>query len=283
MSNQRTQDFQSQQLQKNRTRPSGLPMTRETQLQVQAKQQKSELEANEKLVRLAQEQQRKHQEHPAKNPQQAAAQQKADNKQLTLLAEKNYREVFLPGQVLNALEAQKLSPSAQRSLQNLNKNLEDDAWWSKQEGAQLTGKIKAYSDTLTALTTGLLGFDLASPPATPAPLSGSSIDGVLTKDAFNQNAATQLIQQAALTERLMAFEQLAVAVKDFNTLSTAAASGPALPSDPKKLRKEVQKSLRTVNKEMGRYYVRIVSSDRIYNADKALRKSTSEYLTKNGK
>jgi hypothetical protein len=105
--------------------------------------------------------------------------------------------------------------------------------------AQLTGKIKAYSDTLTSLTAGLLGFDLASLPAKPAPFSVSSLDDMLAKDAFDQNAATQIIREAALTERLMASDQLAKAVKDFNTLSTAAASSSTLQSDPKKLRKEV--------------------------------------------
>jgi hypothetical protein len=140
---------------------------------------------------------------------------------------------------MNTLEAQELSPSTKQGLQNLNVNLLDDAWWSKQDGAQLTGKIKAYSDTLTSLTAGLLGFDLASLPAKPAPLSVSSLDNMLAKDAFDQNAATQIIREAALTERLMASDQLAKAVNDFNTLSTAAASSPTLQSDPKKLRKEV--------------------------------------------
>lgn len=76
--------------------PRGVVITRGARLQAQAKQQKQEQDATESLARLAQEQRR--QEHPAKNPQQAAAQQKADDKQLTLLAVKNYRDVFLPGQ-----------------------------------------------------------------------------------------------------------------------------------------------------------------------------------------
>lgn len=282
MTNQRTQDFQQRQLQRNQFGRGSTTMSRETQLQAQAKQQKSEQEANEKLARLAQEQQRQRQEHPAKNPQQAAAQQKADDKQLNLLAVKNYRDVFLPGQVSSALAAQQLAPSAQRSLQNLNENLLNDAWWSKQEGTQLPGKVKAYSDSLTALTAGLLGFDLASPPAKPAPFSVSSLNEKLTKDAFDQNAATQLIREAALTERLMAGDQLAQAVKEFATSATAAAS-PALPSDSKKLRKEVQKSLRNVNKGLVRYNIRIASLDKVYSAEKALRKSTSTYLAKNSK
>lgn len=141
MTNQRTQDFQQRQLQRNRPGQPSRATTPETRLQAQAKQQKLEQEANESLARLTQ-QQRQRQEHPAKNPQQAAAQQKADDKQLTQLAVKNYRDVFLPGQVASALEAQQLSPSAQQTLRGLNDNLLNDAWWGKQDGAQLPAKIK---------------------------------------------------------------------------------------------------------------------------------------------
>jgi hypothetical protein len=277
MTNQRTQEFQQRQLERNHYRGS-LPASRETRVQAQAKQQKLEQEANEKLASLAQQQQRRRQEHPAANPQQAAAQQKADDKQLTLLAVKNYQEVFLPGQVLSAIEAQHLSPSAQQSLQNLNGNLLNDAWWGKQDGAQLPGKIKAYGDSLASLTAGLLGFGLASPPAMPAPFSASSLKDKLANDTFDQSAATQLIQNAALAERLEASEQLAKAVQEFSALSAAA-----LPSDPKKMRKEVQKSLRAVTKELARYDARIAASNQLYSVEKALRKSTSTYLAKNSK
>jgi hypothetical protein len=282
MTNQRTQDFQQRQLLRSRSGQGNSLPTRETQLQAQAKQRQLEQAATESLARLAQQQQQQRQEHPAKNAQLAAAQQKADEKQLTLLAVKNYREVFLPGQVAGALEAQQLSPSAQQRLQNLNGNLLDDAWWSKQEGAQVTGNVKAYSDSLTSLTAGLLGFDLASPPALPAPFSVSGLNERLTKDAFDQNAATQLLREAALTERLRAGGQLAKAVQEFSALATAAAS-PTLPGDAKKLRKEVQKSLRTVTKELARYNARIAASDDVYLAEKALRKSTAAYLAKNSK
>lgn len=280
MTNQRTQDFQSRQLQ--RSRPGGSPLTQQTRLQAQANQQKLEQEATEKLARLAQEQQRRREEHPAKNAKLAAAQQKADEKQLTLLAVKNYREVFLPGQVMSALEAQQLSPRAQQSLRALNGSLLDDAWWGKQENGQLPGKIKAYGDTVTALTTGLLGFDVATPPATPAQFSASGLEAMLAKDAFDQNAAAQLIREAALTERLMASDQLTKAVKEFTTLSATVAASPAPENDAKKLRKEVQKSLRAVVKELARYSERIASSDKVYAAEKGLRKSTTAYLAKNG-
>jgi hypothetical protein len=279
MTNQRTQEFQQRQLQRLRPGQSGLAL-KEAQAQAHAKQQKLEQEAAESLAHLAQEQQRQRQEHPAKNPQQAAAQQKADEKQLTLLAVKNYRDVFLPGQLASAIEAQQLSPSAQQSLSNLSDNLLNDKWWDKQESTQLAGKVKAYGDSLTSLANGLLGFDLAARPATPAPLSVSGLNEQLTKDAFDQNAATQIMREAALTERLLASGQLAQAVTEFTALSAAS---PALLSDPKKLRKEVQKSLRAVDKEMTRYTARLMASNQVYQAQKALRKSTSAYLAKNSK
>jgi len=164
--------------------------------------------------------------------------------------------VFLPGQVATALQAQQLSLQAQQQLRNLNENLTDKAWWKKQEGAQLTGSIKAYSDTLASFTASLLGFDLASPPSKPAPLSISRFHTQLATDVFDQNAANQLIQEAALNERLMAGEQLAKAVNDFSRLSASAIS-QELQSNPKKLQQDVQASLRLVNKEIARYNARI--------------------------
>lgn len=281
--NQHTQDFQQRQLERSRYRMSNTPVSREVSLQTQAKQQKSEQEANESLARLVQQQQQQRQEHPAKNAQQAAAQQKADNQQLTLLAVKNYREVFLPGQVASALEAQHLAPGVQQRLQKLTDNLLDDTWWSTQEGAQLTGKIKACGDSLTLFTTSLLGFNLASPPATPAAFSAKSFETMLAKDAFDQSAATRLIQDAALTERLAAGNQLAKAAQEFGTLTASAAASPAPPANAQKLRKDVQKSLRAFNKELTRYDDRIAASDKVSAAEQALHKSATTYLLKNDK
>ena len=281
MTNQRTQEFYQRQLERTRPGQSGVSL-REAHAQAHAKQQKLEQDATESLARLAQEQQRQRQEHPAKNPQQAAAQQKADEKQLTLLAVKNYRDVFLQGQLLSALEAMTLSPGAQQRLDNLSGNLLDDKWWGKQDGAQVASQIKAYGDSLASLTTGLLGFNLASPPAMPAAFSVKGLTEKLAQDTFDQNAANQLLREAALTERLRASDELARAVTEFGTLSAAAATNPEFQSDPKKLRKEVQKSMRAVNKEMMRYNARL-SSERIDQVEKALRKSTSAYLAKNSK
>lgn len=269
-----------QQLHKYRSGAGSQPMSREAQLQAKAKQEKLEQEANEKLAQLAQEQQRKREQHPAPNPQQAALQQKRDEKQLTRLAVKNYREVFLPGQVSAALQAQQLSAEAQRQLGNLTKSLLDKTWWKKQEGAQLTSSIKAYGDTLTSLATGLLGFDLASPPAMPSPFSASRLNTVLVGDKFDQDAATQLLAEAALTEKLTAGEQLMKAVNEFHRLS---ASSQEPPSNSKKLKEDVQESVRLVNKAMERYYARMNSLTNIDEAQKALLKSTETYLAKKSK
>jgi glycerol-3-phosphate dehydrogenase len=116
----------------------------------------------------------------------------------------------------------------------------------------------------------------------PAPFSVRSLNERLTKDAFDQNAATQLLREAALTQQLRAGDQLAKSVQEFSALVTAAAS-PTLPGEAKKLRKEVQKSLRAVTKELARYNARIASSDDVYLAEKALRKATASYLARNSK
>ena len=283
MTNQRFQDFQQRHnLQKNPPVVSP-PMTPEERLLDRAKLLQSEQEANEKFARFAQAQQRQRLDHPATNPQQAAAQQRADDKQLTVLAVTNYREVFLRVQALKAREAQELSHQSRVSLSNMGETLLDDAWWNNQAGPQLTEKIKAYSDTLASLTTGLLGFAIASPPATPPRLSLSALDALLAKDAFDPNAATQLIRNAALTEQLRASDQLIKAVQYFTALGTTATAGPALLSDPKKLRKEIQKSMRTIEGEMKRYHLGIYGSDEVESAVQALRKSLATYLAKNSK
>lgn len=289
MSNQRTVDFNRQmqdrqfrRLENNRAAPGMQPLTAAERVEAQAKQQKAELEANEQLARLAQEQQRKRLEHPAKNPQQAANQQKADDRQLALLALKNYRDVFLPEQFDNALQARDLSPKADHSLQALNKTLADDAWWSKQQGPQLTEKIKAYGDTLTSLTAGLLGFDLASPPPTPAQLSSSRLDDMLAKGTLNPTTAAQLVQEVAMAEKLISGGGLAKAVVDFQALSASSASNPELQSNPKKLRKEIKASLNRVNAEMHSYQTRVYSLSRLPAAQKAMVKATSTYLAKYG-
>jgi len=282
--NQRTQDFQMRQINKNRPSqgmrvPAASP---ETQQEAQARQLQAEKEANEQLARLAQEQQRKRDERPAPNPQQAAARQKEDERQLALLALKNYRDVFLPGQLANALQARYLSPAAASSLQRISDKLLNDAWWSKQEPAQLTATVKAYSDSLTSLTTSLLGFDLASPPPTPDQLSSKRVDDLLAKNALTQQAGAQIVQEVATAEKLIAGNGLAKAVVDFNALNTPGPNTQALQSDPKKLRQEVQARLRRVSSEMQRYESRIGTLSRLPNAQKTMHDAMAIYLKKQG-
>lgn len=278
--NRYNQDYQQRMLDRRYSRSSGMPLNRERMAQARAKQQKLEQDANESLARLAQQQQR--QEHPAKDPQAAAAQQRADDKQLNLLAVKNYRDVFLTAQIASVLEAQQFSPSAQQSFANLDDNLSNERWWHKQDKAQLVGQVKAYSDSLASLTNGLLGFNMASPPAKPAPFAASTLDEMLKKDTFDQAATGQFIREAALSERLLASDQLIKAVQEFNGLAEAAAASPAAP-DVKKMMHDVRTSLRTVNSALARYQGRLASSNAVFSVEKALRKSTSAYLAKNDK
>lgn len=287
--NQRQQDQQQRFTQRSLDRNSSLrgvrPLTPEQLQQAQQKQQLAEQQATDKLAQLAQQQQRLREARPAASPELAAAQQKKDDKQLTVLAVRNYHDVFLPGQVNSARQAQQFSPNAQRALNRLHQNLTEKSWWKKQEaGGQLPGTIKTYGDTLRILTAGLLGFDLASPPpARPAPLSMSGVLNGLAIHTFDQRVATQLMQDAALSEQLLASPELVKAVNAFFSLSTSAAASPELASNPKKLREQVQASLREVEAEVIRYYARLDGFTKIENAQKALLKSTEAYLARNRK
>ncbi|RZK29163.1 MAG: alpha/beta fold hydrolase [Hymenobacter sp.] len=76
---------------------------------------------------------------------------------------------------------------------------------------------------------------------------------------------------------------LARVVQDFATVATADAAPSASASEAKKLRKNVQKSLRTVTKELARYNENVASAGQLYWLEVGLRKSTSTYLAKNSK
>ena len=239
----------------------------------QERQQQAEDKANEQLTQLAQEQQRQQLENPAPDAQQAAARQAADAKQLNRLRVKNYREVFLPGQISKAVQSQQLSAKARTDLQDIKWNVLDNGWWNEQEPAQLSGKMAAYANTLTSLTAELL----PAAPAAPAP-SVSSIDDLLAKDAFDYQVADQLIQDAALAEKRLAGEPLAKAVADFNTLATSTTFGQRLQTDAQQLRKEVKASLKLVNQELQRYTLHVGSAGKLYATQKALLASTAKYL-----
>jgi hypothetical protein len=271
--NQRTQDFQQQQMQRMQQRQvmrSGSPAV--PRAQALANQQQLEQAANAQLAQLAQEQQRRREQNPAPDAQAAALQQRQDARQLTQLAVKNYREVFLPGQVTEALDTRQPTAQMHRQLRTLNQHLMSGGWWRKQAGAQLPAAVKAHGDTLRTLTTTLLGFEPAAPPLMPAPLSVSRLEQQLAADVFDQPAATQLVREAALSEKLLIGAQLAQAVTDFSRLS--AAPGP----NPARWRKDVQASLRRVNKAMGYYVTHINPQTLLYEAETTLLKSTEAYV-----
>ncbi|WP_345235806.1 hypothetical protein [Hymenobacter saemangeumensis] len=248
----------------------------------QALQQQREQQAIEQQASFVQEQQRKQAASPAQDEQQAQAQQKEAEKQLNLLAVKNYQEVFLPGQVFKALQARTLSHKAESELNAINSDLLSNSWWSKQEATQLNEKVAAYGKSLTMLTVDLLGFDLDAPLPSPAPLSTSQLDGMLANNTFDPLVATKIIRDAAQAEKLIAGERLAKAVKDFNTLTATAPESQELPAALKQRRNEIKEGLRLVNKEIQRYNVQIGTLNRIRFAHKEIQKATAGYLAKNG-
>jgi hypothetical protein len=250
--------------------------------QMQAQQQQAEQRANEQLAQLAQEQQHLRQEHPAATTQEAEAQQKVDTRQLTRLAVKNYQEVFLPGQMRSALQSLVLAPTAQQNLQALNDDLLSNAWWHQQDAAQVREKVAAYSKTLAGLTTELLGFSAANLPSLPAPFSASLLQEMLSRDAFEQTAATQLIREATLADKRLEGEQLAQAVRDFTEVVAKVATAPAAPQDQKQQRNELKKSLQHVNQELQSYYARVSRPSRLRAAQKAIMQATDNYLASKG-
>ena len=254
------------------------PLTPEQLEKQQAHQQEAEAQATDYLAHFAEDQRNLRLAHPAADAQQAAAEQQEDARKLTTATVRAYREVFLPGQVLAVMQARALSPKSQRSWQAVHQDLLDKAWWGKQDAAQANSQLAAHARTLATLTTDLLGFDLASPPPVSAPLSASALDAQLTAKPFDQATATQLMREAAQAEKRVEGERLAQAVQAFTVL----AAQP-LPPDPKARQKDVQKSLRNVDKELQRYYAYAGSSRRLYQTQQAILASTATYLAKNKK
>ena len=173
--------------------------------QAQARQQQAEQNASAQLAHLTQEQQRQRQAHPAADAQQAATQQKEDAQQLTQLTLKNYREVFLPGQMLGAWQSLTPAPPARQQLQAINQALLDNAWWHQQDAPQLQVKVAAYGTALTKLFADLLGFSPAAMPALPALRPARALQEQLSQGpAFDQAAAAQLIGEATQAEKRLA-------------------------------------------------------------------------------
>lgn len=291
---QQMQSQQRQQMQDryyyNRSQPYGLPhrqlaqrhrLSPEQQQQDLARQQQAEQKATEQITQLTQAQQRRRQEHPAADAQQAAAQQLADTKQMKVLTVKTYREVFLPGQLLSIQQSLQPTSGAKQLLQAVNSDLLDNAWWGK-EPMQVPTKVAAYGNTLATLTTGLLGFDLASPALPPTPLAVATLDELLAKDAFDRSVAAQLLQTAAQSEKRLTGARLAQAVKEFQDLSAQVGATKQPSQSVKRQRKEIQKSLLRVNKELARYSTQVGNSGSLDQAQEAILKATTGYLAKSG-
>ncbi|MDO7846671.1 hypothetical protein Q5H92_09910 [Hymenobacter sp. M29] len=214
--------------------------------------------------------------HPAATPQLAAAQEQADAQELARVKVKNYRDIFLPGQVLYAEQARLLSPSGVLAWETVNQALLDDAWWQKQEPAQVPGQLTAYRATLVALTTDLLGFDPATAPKPVRALSLDALEAMRANGPFDPQVADQYMQQAARAEKMATSTRLVGAVNEFNRLvsETTANAQP----NPQQLRNAVKSALRTVNKEMERYELEMAESEMLKHAQATVDKYATAYL-----
>ena len=248
-----------------------------------AKQRAAEQQATVALTRLAHRQDSVRQGHPAPNALQTAARRKADDQQLALLTVRNYRDVFLPGQVLAAEQARSLPAKGMQDWQTISKDLLDNAWWSQQDPAQLLAKITAYRTTLTALTTDLLGFDPATAPKPEKLPSTKPLDAMVAKGPFDPQVATQFMQEAGRVEKEAKSTKLIGALNDFNREVAEAAARPEIQQNPQKLRNTVKSSLNDLNKGMARYEMEMSQSGVLSYAEITVRSYAAKYLPKNDK
>lgn len=259
-----------------------LRLLRQTPQQVaedQATQQKAEQQANEQLAHLAQEQQRKQKEHPAIDAQQAAMQQQEDAKQLKLLAVRNYQNVFLPGQVMAAMQSQLPSAKAQQDVHALTQELLNNGWWKQQASGQLAEKLAMHSANLTALSLELRRSEPTTSVATS--LTPSQFDELLAADKFDQQVTSPLLREAAQVDKLAASPQLVEAIQQFTTVAAqTAATSQDQTSDQKALRKQVQTSVKRIQLELARYQARIGESGQLFQMQRTISQATASYLDK---
>lgn len=247
----------------------------------QARQQQAEQQANEQLTHLAQAQQRKQAEHPAPDAQQAAAQQREDAQQLKLLAVRNYQDVFLPGQVATALQSQLPSAQAQQNVHAFTQELLSSSWWKQQTSAQLSEKLATHQATLTALTHELLGAEPAA-AAVPTPLAAGQFDALLAADKFDHQATSQFLGAAAQADKRAVSPQLVEAIQQFTTVAAQAAAFSQRPaSDQKAFRKQVQLTVKRVQKELVRYQARVGAPGQLFQMQRTIAQATAGYLAKN--
>ena len=251
-----------------------------------AQQHKSELKATAEFTRLARRQDSLRLAHPAPNALQTAARKKADDQALAQLAVKNYRDVFLPGQVMTAEEARSLPEKGMQDWGTISKELSDNDWWSKQDPAQLLAKVTAYRTTLTTLTITLLGFDPATAPKPERMPSTAALDAMRAKGTFDPQVATQYLQAAARVEKLAASTKLVSALNDLNHDVAEAAARPEIQQAPQKLRNTVKSGLRDLNKAMAYYEMQTAQSPVLSYAQGTIEKCATTFLpkpTKNAK
>ena len=248
-----------------------------------AKQQDAELKATAELAHLTRRQDSLRLVHPAPNAMQTATRKKADEQALAQLTVKNYRDVFLPGQVMAAEEARSLPEKGMQDWQNISKELLDNAWWSKQDNAQLLEKVTSYRTTLTSLTTALLGFDPATAPKAERMPSTDALAAMSTKGAFDPQVATQFLQDAARVEKVSASMKLVSALNDFNRDAAEAAARPETQQNPQKMRNTVKSGLNDLNKAMARYEAIMAQSGTLDYAQATIAKYATTFLPKNAK
>lgn len=248
-----------------------------------AKQHDAELKATTELARLARRQDSLRLAHPAPNALQTAARQKADDQALAQLTVKNYRDVFLPGQIIAAEEARSLSEKGMQDWQNMSKELLDNAWWNKQDPAKLPGIITAYRTTLTTLTTDLLGFDPATAPKPERMPSTATLDAMRAKGSFDQQVATQFLQEVARFEKVSSSTKLVSALNDFNHDVAEAGARPENQQNPQKMRSTVKSGFNDLNKAMARYELEMAQSRTLDYAQTTIEKCATTFLPKNDK
>lgn len=245
----------------------------------QARQQKAEQQANEQLAQLAQQQQRKQNERPTADAQQAAAQQREDARQFKQLAVRNYQDVFLPGQVTAALQSQLPSAKAQQEVDALTQELLSNSWWKHQTSASLSEKLGAHSATLTGLLHELRGAESTASAATPTSLAAGRFDALFAADKFDPQATSQLLREAAQTDKWVASPPIAEAIEQFMNVAAQAASSQSQASDQKALRKQVQASVKHVYLELARYQARVGTAGQLFLTQRAIAQATASYLS----
>lgn len=279
-------DFQRQTMERTMARSAAsstraqLALSKEQREKRMAKQHEAELKATAELARLSRRQDSLRVANPAPNATQTAARAKADEQALAQLTVRNYRDVFLPGQVMVAEDARSLSEDGIRNWQSISKDLSDNDWWRKQDPAQLLAKVATYRTSLTALTTDLLGFDPAAAPKSLRIPSSATLEAMST---FDQQVATKYLQDVVRFEKEANSLRLVRILNDFNREVTEAAARPENQQDPQKMRSIVKSGMSDLNKAMLNYEMAMARSQLLNKAQTSITDYATRFLPKNDK